>query len=73
MHCCNQDLFQTPGTDDSLSSYNEAALLMLRKNKMTGIFIPLLLLTLDNFSSKKGSGQRKVMVVRPKKRRLPFP
>lgn len=73
MHCCNQDLFQNPGSDHSLSSYNEAALLMLHKNKMTGIFIPLLLLKLDNFSSKKRSGQRKVMMVRGKKCQLPFP
>lgn len=73
MRCCNQDQLQSPGSDPSLSSYNEAALLMLHKNKMTGIFVPLLWLKLDSFSSKKGRGLRKVMVVRSKKCWLPFP
>lgn len=39
MHCGNQELFQSSGTDHSLSSYNEAALLMVIKNRRTGIFI----------------------------------
>lgn len=46
---------------------------MLHKKKMTGIFAPLLWLKLDDFSSKKGSEQRKVMVVRGKKCWLLFP
>jgi len=73
MHCCNQDRFQSPGSDHSLSSYNEAALLTQHKNKMTRIFVPLLWLRLDNFSSKKGSRQRKVTAVRAKKCWLPSP
>lgn len=64
MQCYNQDLFQSLGSDHSLSSYNEVPLFMLHKNKITGIFVPLLWLRPDNFSVRKGSGQREFMAVR---------